>query len=189
MTDALTPALDIAPRGLLKLIPPFWGKPRMAAILIGFLEELQDLEDGIWSVIDRLDVDSAPYLVLTWLAEIVGEPSRPADAEALRALIKGRILANRSSGTLPEIAALAAVLYADVQQVLEHTLTLRVLLTSPGLADPGFAASLLDSAAAGTVRVDVLTAGTFAWPDDADPSPPATGAMGTGTWSDSHGPY
>ena len=179
----------IEPEGLLRLIAPFWGRPRMATILVTMLEGVQDLHDQIWTVIDRWDVDTAPYLTLSWLAKWVGETRRPATADALRTLVKGRIMANRSSGTFPDLYALSAALFAGSDFAIENRLSVAIYITDPGVSDPAYAVSLLDDAAMASVATALITSGSFAFPDISDLSPPTTGAMGTGTWSDRHGDY
>lgn len=170
-----------APAGLLKLVPPFWGKPRMAALLVVLLEEVQALEDAIWTVIDGLDVDTCNRWVLEQLAAIVGEPSRPTDDELLRTRVKGRILANRSDATAASVCALAEALSGETGQLLEFDRAVKVItLNEP----PAGSVELLDAGCAGTVAAAWLTEGTFAWPDYNDPSPPSTGTIGVGTWSD-----
>jgi len=157
--------ITVEPEGLIKLVPPFWGKPRMASILVTLLEAVQGLHDQIWSVIDRWDVDTAPYLTLEWMAQIVGETSRPPTADGLRTLIKGRILANRSSGTMADLAELAAALFAAVAGAQEDRLSVALFLTDPGVSDPDYAVGLFDEAAAGTVATAVITQGTLGWYD------------------------
>ena len=177
--------LDIAPAGLLRLIPPFWGKPRMAALLVIYLEELQAFEDAIWSVIDRLDLDTAPRLVLSWMAGWVGEPSRPADNDALRTLVKARIIANRSDGTLPVLRQICNVLFANPVGMIEATLAITIMVEDLGVSDGPTAARVLDDAAAGTVRVTLLEtppSGAMAFPPAAALPGGSSGIVGVGLW-------
>lgn len=181
---------DHEPRGVIKLAPPFWGKPRIASWLIAHLAEVQAVEDAIWSYLDGLDVDTCGRWVLEGLARIVNEPARPADTEALRLAVKGRVLANRSDGTPGAIAALIEVLTAGVVHVLEDGEETRVLsYTAPPVA-PAVAAALLDDAVAGGKQSAWITgagAGSFALPDYGDASPDLTRRLGVGTWSERHG--
>ena len=57
------------PVGIVKLAPPFWGKPRIASWLVALLAEIQVLEDAIWSYLDGLDVDTCDRWVLEGLAK------------------------------------------------------------------------------------------------------------------------
>lgn len=166
--------------GLLKLAPDFWGKPRMAALLTGYLSEVQALEEGIFTFLNGIDVDTCGRFALIGLVKIVGEPSRP-ETEQLRALVKGRVIANKSSGTPADIVLVVEALTGSPGTLLEEDLAVRVLTVAAPA--PAAAAQVLDDACSADVSTAWLEAGTFALPDHADPSPPITGAMGTGTWS------
>jgi hypothetical protein len=184
--------LDHEPEAYLRLPAPSWGDPRLGVLLIGAVERMQVLEDAIWSVIDQLDPDLAGRWMLERMAQWVGEDSRPTDTAVLRLLVKGRIAANLSSGTIPELISLAqALLGVYLVGFLENTLELKfeVRGNPPGAPPMNVVWQLLDAAAAGAVRVTIIqlpTAGAFAFPDHIDPAPPTTAAMGTGLWSSSY---
>jgi len=169
--------------GLLKLVPAYWGKPRISALLVGNLLEIQALEDALWTYLDGIDVDTCARLELEGLARIVGEPTRPTDTELLRTRVKGRILANHSDGTAVDICAMVVALAGGPGTLLEFDHEVKVITTT---APPG-ALELLDATAQGAVATSWLVvpaATAFAWPDHADASPPATGTMGVGVWPD-----
>lgn len=179
---ALDPILGHEPVGVLKLSPPNWGLPRLTALLVGYLAEIQAFETALQSVIDGVDVDTCERYALEGLAAIVGEPSRPSDTEELRGLVKARILVNRSNGQASDVATLVRALSGADGTILENDLTVRVLTDS--VISPQAAPGLLDACCAAGVHSAWLEAGTFALPDIDDPDPPTTGAMGVGTWSD-----
>lgn len=187
---ALEQVSDHVPRGVIKLAPPLWGKPRIAAWLVSLLAEVQALEDATWSYLDGLDVDTCGRWVLNGLASIVGEPTRPDDTEQLRIRVKGRILVNRSDGTPSALAALIAALTAGEVHVLEHSEETRVLQYTDPPADPDAAAELLDNACDGGGQSCWLTgcgAGSFALPAYGDTNPDLSRRIGVGTWSNRHG--
>lgn len=182
--------LDHEPRGVIKLAPPFWGKPRIASWLVAHLAEVQAVEDAIWSYLDGLDVDTCGRWVLEGLARIVGESSRPADTEALRVYVKGRILVNRSDGTPSMVAALIAGLTTGEVHVLEDAEEIRVLQYTTPPADADVAAILLDDAVAGGKQSCWITgagAGSWALPAYGDATPDLTRRTGVGLWSYRHG--
>ena len=181
---------DHEPRGVIKLAPPFWGKPRIASWLIAHLAEVQAAEDALWSYLSGLDVDTCGRGVLEGLAKIVGEPSRPTSTDALRVAVKGRVLVNRSDGTPSAIAALLAGLTPGEVHVLEDGEEIRALSYTTPPIEPDTAAALLDAAAAGGKQSCWLLgcgAGSFALPDYGDPAPDLTRRLGVGLWSDRHG--
>jgi hypothetical protein len=177
--------------GLLKLVPPFWGKPRIAALLLGYLQEVQTLEDAIWSVVTGLDADTCGRFALEGLAKIVGEPSRPASTDTLRTLVKGRIAVNKSDGTPSAIAAVIALLTSGTVQVIDSLEEVRVLqLTLPNPDDSDAAAGLLDDACDGGTKGCWLTnagSGGCARPDYGDTTPDNTRRRGFVPRSNYHG--
>ncbi len=139
--------------GILKLVPPFWGKPRIAAWLFGYLNEIQALEDAIWSFIVGIDVDTAERFALEGLAKIVGEKRRPASTDTLRVYVQARIAANKSDGTPGAIATVIALLSHGTVLVLSGNREIRVMqLTGPDPADFAAASALLDAACKGGVH-------------------------------------
>jgi hypothetical protein len=176
--------------GLLKLVPAFWGKPRIAALLLGYLQEVQALEDAIFSVLDGLDVDTCGRFALEGLAKIVGEPSRPENTDTLRILVKGRIAVNRSDGTPWPLARVIFSLTSGAVQVISGYDEFRVLqITLPDPVDADAAASLLDAAVQGGAKACWLTnagAGGCARPGYGE-TPDSTRRRGTVPRSRYHG--
>lgn len=156
--------LDHEPAGYIKLIPPLLGLPRVASILVGQLEGVQAAEDAVWSVIDGIDVDTADLWALERLAKIVGEARRPDGIEALRTLVKGRILANRSSGTIAFVKDMCDVLFDSVTAVYEGQLEVAIVVSDLGGADVVFALELIEATLAATVTCRLLAPGTFSFP-------------------------
>jgi hypothetical protein len=88
---------------LVKLIPPYWGKPRVAALLQAYVERVQELEDATWEVLERYTIEGADTARLDVLGRVVGQPRFWADDEIYRAVIRGKIRANRSRGLTEDI--------------------------------------------------------------------------------------
>lgn len=97
---------------MLRLIGPFWGKPRIAAWLISYLQEIEGLETAIFDLLDGTKIDNASGVLLDTIGKLVGVARSPVSEtdENFRAKIKARIRANRSNGTEPDIAAVASLL-------------------------------------------------------------------------------
>lgn len=95
--------------GLIKLVPAFWGKPRVSAVIAALLREIQTTEDAVWDVLEVLHIDTADMPRLVILGKLVGQDRHGFDLENFRTAIKARALANRSDGTGP---ALGRVLVA-----------------------------------------------------------------------------
>ena len=99
--------------GVARLLWQYRGRPRMEGMLASFLADVQSLEDvsletwaGVWPL-------TAVGVQLDVLGRLVGQArGQMVDAE-YRLFILGRILANRSNGTWPDLFELLAVLGVD----------------------------------------------------------------------------
>jgi hypothetical protein len=73
-------------------------KPRLAALLASYTQEIQGLEDAIWAVrIGRL-LDNAEGAQLDVIGKLVGEPREGRADNVYRVLITGKIRVNWSLG-------------------------------------------------------------------------------------------
>jgi len=86
-----------------KLVPELWGKPRLATVLLSWTDEVQILEDAIFSVIDGLLLDNAVGPQLALLGRVVGQPNFGWGDDDYRAAIRARIRASRSNGRMIDI--------------------------------------------------------------------------------------
>lgn len=109
----LVPILDHLEQAKNKLLRRYENKPRFAALLDSYVQQIQDLEDAAWGVIASRDVDTADETRLDILGRLVGQPRRGATLEAYRLYVKTRILVNRSMGTAAEIVRIATLLLID----------------------------------------------------------------------------
>ena len=91
---------------IVKFAPPFWGLPRVASLLLAMVNRLQELEDEHWGA-DGLfalyTIDGADDTRLAVLGRIVGQPNQGWNTETYRAVIRGKIRANRSRGLTDDI--------------------------------------------------------------------------------------
>ena len=89
--------------GVLKLVPPFWGKPRITSWLLAYLIEVQQISDTLWDVMNSWILDNIPTgFTLTMLGRLVGEPRLGRDDTNFLTAIRGRIFVNRSRSTAPD---------------------------------------------------------------------------------------
>lgn len=99
----LTPITDHARSAILNKNGPFWGKPRIASFVWALVTGLQEIENAIQSVISLRQIDNAELPQLKILGKIVGQRYGSEEIETYRALIRARIVANRSSGTANDL--------------------------------------------------------------------------------------
>lgn len=81
---------------LVKLAGPFWGKPRVAALLRAFIRQVQILEDATWEVMNAYHVDTADSARLEVLGRVVGQSRFDFTDAEYRAVLRAKIAANKS---------------------------------------------------------------------------------------------
>jgi hypothetical protein len=90
-------------QSLVKFVAPFWGKPRMAALLQSFVARVQELEDATFEVLAAFNIDTADAARLAVLGRIAGQTNYGWSTETYRSVIRAKIRANRSRSTEDDI--------------------------------------------------------------------------------------
>ncbi len=167
---------DYVAQGLLRIIEQYKGKPRLAAWITSYLEEIQELEDAMWQVVTERWLekpDGSPGAVgaqLLVLGRIVGQVnpgldiSDPIERENYRALIRARIKVNRSSGKRGQLIEILRLVVGDDATInYAEYYPARIMLTSVGAdadLDMDIVLGLLrDAKAAGVALQLVSTSG------------------------------
>jgi hypothetical protein len=153
-----------------RLIEQFKGNTLMREMLRTWIEEAAELEAAGFEVLDQDSIDNAEGVQLDGIGRIVGQPRSGASDPVYRLRIKARILLNKSSGTIPQILEIFALLTAEDQAVvLAEYFPAGFYLTIGG--DSGTTAdnaaelvNTLDAAKAGGVGARLVYSGE---PDDA----------------------
>jgi hypothetical protein len=113
------------------LATPFWGKPRIAALLRAYIRRVQELENDAWGVLGAFDVNTADAARLAILGRIVGQHNAGWNTETYRAVIRAKIATNRSHGReddLVNVLQLAAGLAEPVTIVTYAPATMIITL-------------------------------------------------------------
>lgn len=150
------------------------AKPNLGALITAIVDQVQDLEDALYSLILGRGLPWATGVTLERIGDQVGRP-RPAygeaatDDRAYQALIYAQIVANTSEGLTETIYSLMRLLGVDQVQITEpgnYTMVIQyagdLLLSAPDLL-----AVLV--AATGPVELVVTeyqADGYFGWIDD-----------------------
>ncbi len=121
----MTPITNHFNQAIVNLVAPFWGKPRIAALMLAMMNRVQELEDATWDVLDRYTLEGADDMRLDVLGRVVGQPNLGWATETYRAVLRGKIRANRSRG-----------LARDIIEVCKFVTPTDALVT---LLEPGFA--------------------------------------------------
>jgi hypothetical protein len=152
-----TQETDHVERGLSRLIEQYKNKPRIAALLTSYLDEVQLLSDAIWSVIVERLIDQAVGYQLTVLSRLVGEEVRLDDDERQRVLVRARIAVNSSRGRGDDILNVATLLFEGIEFSLDEFFPGAMVLTVEDAISfiPELEHRMLEESAAGGVRIDV----------------------------------
>jgi hypothetical protein len=166
--------------GLVALAVPFWGRPRVAAVLQSLLNQVTALEAAAWDVLEARTIDNADATRLAVLGKIVGQFNAGWPLETYRAVIRGKIRANRSRGLtddLIEVVRLVTLTTGFVRVYHFVPATCWVVLEQAGLV---FAIDairfLLPKTRAAGVKLQFFWAAS-----------PSAQVWGTGFWGDGPG--
>lgn len=85
-------------------------KPRWLSLVKVFAARVQDLEDALWQLFVDRTKDNATGAMLDIIGRIVGQNRNGYGDDDYRVFINARILANRSSGSIPEVLAVLRTL-------------------------------------------------------------------------------
>lgn len=99
--------------GLAKMLAQFKGLPRIEALVGAFMDQIQKIEDVLWSLFTEDWIDTASGDRLDVIGDIVGEERGGAVDDDYRAFIRARIRANRSSGLLSELVDIVRLIQSD----------------------------------------------------------------------------
>ena len=116
---ALAPVTDVVAVGVSRLTAVF-SRPKTTAILTALLAEVQAAEDAVWSLAANTSLDTAEDAALDQLGRIL-DAVRPVGFvdDDYREVLRAAVLANRSSGTGPELIGVMEALTGG----LDFTLT------------------------------------------------------------------
>lgn len=101
---------DHEEKGLALLLHQFRNKPRFEALLRILLRQAQELEEVFHDIYLSRLLDDAVGDQLTRLGRLVGERRTYADDDLFRAIIRAKIRAIRSSGTIPDFIELLSMI-------------------------------------------------------------------------------
>lgn len=100
---ALAQITDLAARAASRVLSQYRSKTRFMALLNGINGLSQQVEDALWAIVGQLQTATAQGVWLEYLGNLVGEARAGADDVSYRLFIDGRILANRSQGTVEDL--------------------------------------------------------------------------------------
>lgn len=165
--------------GLALLVQALRGKPVIEALLSTWLDQVQEIEDALWSLYG-LGIDDSSDAALDQLGEVLGHQRPDGLSDALyRRVLHAVVIALRSSGTGPDLLAAMRALVGSWGFTLSEVYPATVLLEPTDAPDVPTLSMLgvlrrVRSAGVGLQLVDVPTGDTFNF--SADPELSGTDA-------------
>lgn len=145
---------------IVSLVPPFWGKPVIAALLRSYINRVQEFEDDCAAVLSAYDVNTCDATRLAVLGRIVGQSDLGWDLETYRAVVRARIATNRSHGREDDVVNVLRLITGSTEPITITALspaTLSVEMGEPVSAEHMVAiAFLLPKARAAGVRLNFV---------------------------------
>lgn len=111
---ALSNITDMVTRARARILKQYAGLTlRFLPMIDVYVNEVQELENALWGLIAKFDLDVADAIWLDRLGYIVGENREGENDDVFRRLIRARIMANKSDGTVEEILAVLNMVLDD----------------------------------------------------------------------------
>jgi len=135
----LTKITDHAQRILDDLLEQFKDKPNLEAILTAIGRQAQDLEDAFWQLLLDRFLPNAVGAQLDIIGRIVRRDRADLSDDVYRAILRGKIAANLSSGTHPEVLRVVELCLdsdntgAIIEVVLEYPAAVTIRVTEDAL--------------------------------------------------------
>jgi len=157
--------------GLALLVQRLRGKPVIGALLASWLDQVQGVEDALWSLYG-LSIDDSADAALDQLGVVLGQPRPDGLSDALyRRVLHAVVIALRSSGTADDLLRATHALLASWGFTLTEVFPATVILEPVDAPDVPSLTMLgvlrrVRSAGVGLQLVDVPTGDTFNFSDD-----------------------
>lgn len=117
----IAPISDHFEQAKAKLLSKYKKFPLFLALLESYVRQVQELEDATWDTISARYLDSADLVRLKVLGRVVGQPYKGEDLPTYLALVKMRILTNRSQGQSQDIIAIIEIMLVGATLTLEDS--------------------------------------------------------------------
>ena len=144
-----------------RLIIQYETKPRVDALLCVYVDQIQLLEDALWQLQTLRTIDLGEGVQLDGIGEIVGQERQGLSDADYRPLLRARVRANRSSGTVPDLIAVACAALDNpppgsfkVEPLFPASFEIRI--TDPTPFDPEILNDLIQDATMAGVRAIVI---------------------------------
>ncbi len=138
--------------GLDSLVEQFRRQPKILAFLTSFLNQIQDAENAAFELIDERTLATAVGVQLDGLGSIIGLARGGLTDDQYRLRLQAQILVNRSSGTIPQLLEIIALLDPGVLTLTESFPAAFIMQVLNITQAPATIAALIAAARAAGVR-------------------------------------
>lgn len=108
-----TTVTDHVARALTTLIEQYKGKPKVEGLITAFVNQVQDAEDGLWTLWSARQFDAtAGAAFLDLCGRILGEPRNGKSDASYLIRLRAKVLLDICSGTIEEIYAIFVLITA-----------------------------------------------------------------------------
>jgi len=152
---------------LKRLMQQYKDKAKLAGVIGAFTEQIQDLENAIFGLFGKLDIENVSVDNLDRLGAIVGQDRLGQTDAGYRLFIYAKIATNNSQGTAEEIMSIFKLITQSTFVQYFDLYPAAIQIMGDGSIDAGledFLKQTIENACVGGVSVDMI--GFF---DDADP--------------------
>jgi len=129
-----------------RLLFQYQGKVKVEALLSAYFgEQIQDIENALWTLFGRLDIDTAEGVQLNGIGSIVGEDRQGKSDAEYRPYIRARIGINTSESDIEKILSVWSLLTAGAGvQLIELFPAAMCLYLTEALSSDALAQTTLD---------------------------------------------
>lgn len=174
---------DHVERGLAKLTERWRNSATIKGWLTSYLRRVQEVEDLLWQIIDTRVLDNCVGTQLDLWGAFADYPRFTADDDIYRAALKGRLMALRSNGSIPDLIKIVQlVLGVDIAARVTQKMPkqVRFFIDDVVPLNLNILTTLLSDGAAAGVQVHVVSSPRelsqrFTYRYSANPSDPAKG--------------
>lgn len=145
----LTQKTDHVDEAKALLVQQFKGKTNLEALLTAFVNQIQELEDVFFELLENRWLTTATGTQLDGIGKIVGLDRLWLDDDDYRAALRAQIRLNRSSGTIPDNITILELLITNSFRISEwYPAAFNVIVSDEFTEDPENIARRLSRGAA-----------------------------------------
>jgi len=139
-------------------IDAFKGKPNIQALLDAYIQQVQEIENALFQLLENRTLETAVGVQLDNLGRLIGQARGELSDADYRILLRARILANKSNGTIDDIVEMLQIATSGSSVGLQEfePAAMIITLTSFGSSNAVLLANLIADARPAGVGTDFV---------------------------------